>query len=154
MTEEHGDHRGEQPVERALPVVPYETVPLVRWSGPWPAEDPDADYKQQVADHRLIDPMETVRGLATALDIPVGAVVHHILARWATAGSSGLLEIGSETVSLMRRIVDEAEARGTDSARLDAYSSLAGIISWLNHPLEHPEVYDLEPSPKSTPDNP
>ncbi len=125
--------------------VPYETVPLVRWNGPWPADDPDADYKQQVADHRLVDPMVTVRGLAEALDIPVGAVVQHILARWATSGGSALMELGSETVSQMHRILAHAEAEGTDAARLEAYSALRGLISWLNHPLDHPEVYDTGP---------
>jgi hypothetical protein len=34
-----------------------------------------------------------------------------------------------------------AEADGTDAARLAAYESLRGIISWLQVPLDDPGVY-------------
>ena len=131
---------------------PYETVALVRWDGPWPEDDPDADYKRHVAEHRLVNPMDTVRGLAEALDIPVGALVQHILARWATSGSSALMELGSETVIHMRRIITEAETEGTDGARLEAYRALRGLVSWLAHPLDHPEVYDPPNRPSTATD--
>jgi hypothetical protein len=39
----------------------------------------------------------------------------------------------------------DAEAADDDTARLAAYHQLRQMISWLNHPLDHPEVYDLEP---------
>ena len=39
-------------------------------------------------------------------------------------------------------ICDDAERCGTDEARLDAYRQLQGLISWLQFPLDHPDVYD------------
>ncbi len=152
MEDTTGSGAGDGPEPVTPSPDPYETVPLVRWDGPWPDDDPDSDYKRQVADHRLLDPMDTVRGLAEALDIPVGAVVQHILARWATAGSSALMELGSESVNRMRRIFAEAETEGTDDARLAAYGALLGMVSWLSHPLDHPEVYDPAVRPSTQTD--
>ncbi len=39
-------------------------------------------------------------------------------------------------------ICDEAERAGTDDARLEAYRQLQGLVSWLQVPLDHPDVYD------------
>ena len=38
-------------------------------------------------------------------------------------------------------ICDDAEATGTDDARLDAYHALRDLTSWLVFPLDHPDVY-------------
>ncbi|MET0806257.1 MAG: DUF6027 family protein [Lacisediminihabitans sp.] len=38
--------------------------------------------------------------------------------------------------------MDEAEAAGTDDARLAAYAQLRDMIAWLRYPLDHPEVYE------------
>jgi hypothetical protein len=35
--------------------------------------------------------MTTIDNLAAALNMPAGAVVHYIIARWASAGSGALL---------------------------------------------------------------
>ena len=67
-------------------------VPVVRlepWSGPWPDDDPDANFKADVALYARLDPLETVRNLAAHLGVPEGAIVRYVLARWATAGSGG-----------------------------------------------------------------
>ena len=39
-----------------------------------------------------------------------------------------------------RTAADDAD---TDEARLIAYGQLRQMIAWLNHPLDHPEVYDI-----------
>ena len=43
----------------------------------------------------------------------------------------------------LHTVCTEAEAADTDAARLAAYDQLRQMISWLHHPLQHPEVYDL-----------
>ena len=61
-----------------------ETVPLERWTGPWADDDPDANFKHEVALYAGADPMVTIGNLAAALDVPAGAIVRYVLARWAS----------------------------------------------------------------------
>jgi hypothetical protein len=117
-------------------------VELVRWSGPWAADDPDANFKAEVADYCRLDPLRTVTGLANNLDIPVGAVVRYVLARWATAGSGGLLELGPTMVNRLWEPVARADEAGTDEARLAAYEELRSLLSWLKYPLDDETVYE------------
>jgi hypothetical protein len=70
------------------------TLELVSWDGPWDPDDPDANFKADVALYSHVDPMTTIDNLAAALNMPAGAVVHYIIARWASAGSGALLELG------------------------------------------------------------
>jgi hypothetical protein len=118
-------------------------IELVRWSGPWADDDPDANFKAEVADYCRLDPLRTVTGLAENLGIPVGAVVRYVLARWATAGSGGLLELGPAMVRRLWEPVERAEAARTDAARLAAYDELRSLLSWLRFPLEDESVYEL-----------
>jgi hypothetical protein len=118
-----------------------ETLVLERWSGPWAPDDPDANFKADVAGYRLVRPLETLAGMSRSLGIPVGALAHYVLARWATAGSEGLLQVGGSTVERMARLCDEAEQAGADAARLDAYERLRQIVGWLRVPLVDPEAY-------------
>ncbi len=69
------------------------------------------------------------------MGIPEGAVVHYVLAKWASAGSGGLLELGPSMVHRLWTVVEEAEGEGTDAARLAAYDQLSQMISWLRLPL-------------------
>jgi hypothetical protein len=120
--------------------------PVIRlepWTGPWPDDDKDANLKADVALYSLVDPLRTVRGLSESTDIPVGAIVRWVLARWASEGSGGLLELGPTLTRRLKSVYVEAEETGTDEARLAAYHQLRQMISWLNHPLEHPDVYDI-----------
>ena len=118
------------------------TIELLRWSGPWPADDPDANFKAEVADYCRLDPLVTLGGMSENLDIPVGALARYVLARWATAGSGGLLELGPTMVHRLWEPVARAEAAGTDEARLAAYAELRGLLSWLKVPLDDPTVYE------------
>ena len=118
-------------------------VHLEPWTGPWPADDKDANLKADVALYSKVDPLRTVRGLSESTNIPEGAIVRWVLARWASEGASGLLELGPTMTRRLHAVCTEAEASGTDEQRLAAYHQLRQMISWLNHPLDHPEVYDL-----------
>jgi hypothetical protein len=119
-------------------------APVVRldaWAGPWPDDDPDANFKADVALYSLTDPLETIRRLSENLDVPVGAICRYVLAKWATGGSGGLLELGPTMVRRLGAVCQEAEAVGTDVARLAAYEQLCAMVGWLCLPLDHPESY-------------
>ena len=118
-------------------------VPVVRlepFTGPWPDDDPDANFKADLAAYGLADPLMTIRNLAANIDVPVGAVVRYVLAKWASGGAEGLLELGPSTVRRMQDLVADAEATGTDAARLAAYEQLAAMVGWLGHGLDDPEA--------------
>ncbi len=119
-----------------------ETINLEGWRGPWPDDDKDANLKADIALYAHVDPLRTVRGLSDSIDVPVGAIVHYVLARWASEGASGLLELGPTMSRRLHAVCTDAEAAATDHARLAAYEQLRQMISWLNYPLDHPEVYD------------
>jgi hypothetical protein len=111
-------------------------VRLDRWEGPWDDGDPDANFKAEVALYSRQDPMVTIRAMSQALGIPEGALIRYVLARWASAGSSGLLELGPSMVKRLWEPVSAAEEAGTDRARLEAYGKLRDMLSWLRLPLE------------------
>jgi hypothetical protein len=117
------------------------TITLDRWDGPWPADDPDANFKTDVALYNRLDPLTTLQGLSRNLDIPLGALVRYVLAKFATGGSGAALELGPVAVTKLASFVDTAEAAGTDEARLAAYEGLRGYISWLRLPYDEPDVY-------------
>ena len=107
-------------------------VRLQAWDGPWPDDDPDANFKVDVAAYSHADPLLTLTNLARSVDVPVGALVRYVLARWASGGSEGLLELGPSTVERMRAEVERAEAADSDEARLRAYDVLRQQLSWLD----------------------
>jgi hypothetical protein len=115
-------------------------VDLVSWEGPWEDDDHDANFKADVALYSRVDPMSTVRNLAAAMDMPEGAVVHYVLAKWASAGSGGLLEVGPTMVHRLWDVFERADAEGTDDARQLAYAQLRQMISWLRVPLVNESV--------------
>lgn len=108
------------------------TLRLERWTGPWDADDPDAHFKADVALYSLVDPLETLGGLSERTGIPVGALARYVIARWAAGGSEGLLEIGPSTVARMCAACEDAESKGADAARLEAYHQLRQMLSWLS----------------------
>jgi hypothetical protein len=114
------------------------TVTLEPYRGHWPPDDPDASFRQVVAEYSAIDPMPTLEELGRRKGIPVGALAAFVLARYCTSGSEALLYAGPVVVRQMDEVVRQAEASGSDAARLDAYRALAAIVSWLKVPLEDP----------------
>ena len=113
-----------------------QTVTLEPYRGHWPPDDPDAGFRQMVAEYSAIDPMPTLEELGRRKEIPVGALVAFVLARYSASGSEALLYTGPVVVRQMDEIVQKAETSGTDRARLDAYRALAAIVAWLKEPLE------------------
>ena len=116
-------------------------VRLERYVGPWADDDPDANFKADVALYANVDPLSTITNLSRALDLPVGAVCRYVLAKWATGGSGGLLELGPTMTRRLAEVCDRADAAGTDEARLEAYAQLRAMITWLRHPIDEPDVY-------------
>jgi hypothetical protein len=111
------------------------TVALVTWRGPWAEDDADANFKADVALYANVDPMSTIERLAHAIEVPEGAIVRYVLAKWASGGSGGLLELGPTMVHRLWAPIDDAEHDGSDEARLRAYEQLRAMISWLRVPL-------------------
>ena len=113
-------------------------VRLERYAGGWSDADPDANLKQEVAEYTRADPLPTLEHLSAATGIPVGALVRYVLVKWTAEGSEALLALGPTTVERMWSHVEEAEAEGTDEARLAAYDALRQMVSWLRAPLRQP----------------
>ncbi len=124
------------PMDRAAREPDNEVVTLERYRGPWAGDDPDANFKSDVALYANLDPLVTLRGLGQATGLSVGALAHYVLARYATTGSAGLLELGPTMVERLWAPVELAEANGTAEARLAAYHELRALLSWLRVPLE------------------
>jgi hypothetical protein len=118
-----------------------DTVRLERYTGPWDDDDPDANFKADIALYSPIDPMVTIRMLSGNVGVPEGALVRYVLAKYATGGSGGLLELGPTMVHRLWEPIERAEQAGSDEARLDAYTQLRQMIGWLRLPLEDPSVY-------------
>jgi len=116
-------------------------VVLEPWTGPWADDDPDANFKSDVALYATVDPLATIEGLSANLGVPVGAIVRYVLAKWATGGSGGLLELGPTMTRRLAEVCDRADAADTDEARLDAYRQLRDMVQWLRLPLDNPEIY-------------
>lgn len=111
------------------------TIELCGWDGPWAADDPDANFKSDIALYSHVDPMSTISRLAAAVGVPEGALVHYVLAKWASAGSSGLLELGPSMIHRLWAVVETAEEKATNTARLEAYDQLRQMLAWLRLPL-------------------
>lgn len=116
-------------------------VQLERWTGPWSDDDRDANFKADIAAYARLDPLSTLSNLSESIDVPVGGLVQYILAKWASEGSGGLLELGPRMARRLNAPFLEAEEVGTDTARLAAYDEVRQLVSWLNVPLDHPEAY-------------
>jgi hypothetical protein len=114
-------------------------ITLETYRGSWPPDDPDAGFRQLVAEYSAIDPWPTLEELGRRKGIPVGALAAFVLARYCASGSEALLYAGPVVVRQMAEIVRRAEAADSDAARLDAYRALAAIVSWLEVPLEDPD---------------
>ena len=117
------------------------TITLETWTGPWPADDPDANFKSDVALYSVLDPLATLQALSDNVGVPLGALVRYVLAKYATSGSGAALELGPTATARLAAFIDEAEADGSDAARLRAYDGLRAYISWLRIPFDRPDAY-------------
>jgi uncharacterized protein DUF6027 len=128
-----------------------ETLVLEAWDGPWAPDDPDANYKADIALYSTQDALGTLRRLGEAIGVPVGALARYVLARYATSGSGGLLEIGPSMVHRLWEPIAAAESAGTDEARLAAYDKVKQMISWLRLPLVEEAGYPPNAGPSEPP---
>lgn len=110
-------------------------ISLEPWSGTWDVDDPNSNFKADVALYSLVDPLVTLRGLSAATDLPLGSLAHYVLARFATAGSSGMLELGPAIIQRLWEPVARAEETGDDQDRLRAYDQIRVLLAWLRGPL-------------------
>ncbi len=117
------------------------TITLEAWDGPWPDDDPDANFKREVALYCKLDPLATVANVSANLDIPVGALCRYVLAKWTSAGAEALLALGPTALARLWESVERADADGSDAARLAAYEELRAQISWLKAGFEDPDAY-------------
>ena len=85
----------------------------------------------------MLDPLDDDRARsATRSDIPVGALVRYVLARWASAGSESLLSAGPSVVERMWTTFTEAEQADTAEARLAAYEVVRQMVVLAPLPLD------------------
>jgi hypothetical protein len=117
------------------------SIRLEPFTGPWADDDPDANFKADVALYAAVDPMVTISTLSRNLGVPEGALVRYVLAKYATGGSGGLLELGPTMVHRLWEPIERAERAGSTEARLEAYLQLRQMIQWLRLPLIDPTIY-------------
>src|SRR5882762_5089737 len=97
----------------------------------WPADDPHANFKSEVASYTTTDPLPTLERLSAGTGIPVECLIRYVLVKWAASGTEALLAMTPIVFQQMRDHVDRAESADTDEARLRAYAALKDIVSWL-----------------------
>jgi len=78
------------------------------------------EFARRAEDARLVDPMPTFEALSRATGVPVEALTHLALVRWASAGSEALL-------SVRPQVLDDL----VDARHREDWPALAGIIDWL-----------------------
>jgi hypothetical protein len=115
---------------------------LETFSGEFSPSDKDANFKHEMSLYSHVNPLVTLKGLSKAIGVQEGAIARYVLAKWASEGAAGILEVGPSTIKKLHKICQDGEASGSDDQRLDAFKQVSQIISWLNYPLEHPEVYE------------
>jgi hypothetical protein len=112
------------------------SIDVSPWTGPWPDDDPDANFKAEVALYAHAEPLETLRRLSANTGIPLGSLVHYVLARWASAGSESLLYAGPSVIERMWAEFRKADEAGTSEARAAAYEAVRQMVAWLRLPLQ------------------
>jgi hypothetical protein len=78
------------------------------------------EFAHQVELSAQVDPLPTFRRLSETTGVPVEALIHHALVRWASAGSEALMSVEPRALSEL------VEAR-----KREDWIAVAGIIDWL-----------------------
>ena len=78
------------------------------------------EFARQVELSGRADPMPTFENLSAATGVPVDALVHHALVRWASAGAEALMALEP---TVLRDLIDAREREDWDA--------VAGIVDWL-----------------------
>ena len=104
----------------------------------WSADDPHANFKAEVANYTVADPLPMLENLSEATGIPVGCLARYVLVKWAASGSEALLAMEPIVIQQMNEHIRRAEAADTVDARLKAYEALRQMIEWLGANHEQP----------------
>ncbi len=97
----------------------------------WPADDPHANFKAEVAGYTSADPLPTLQNLSHGTGIPVECLIRYVLVKYAASGADALLAMRPVVLRQMEEHVATAEQAGDDAARLRAYQALKAMIAWL-----------------------
>jgi hypothetical protein len=104
---------------------------LYSYTDTWDDQDPHANFKADVAQYTLVDPLPTLEGLSQATGVPIPCLVRYVLVKYAASNADALLAMGPLVLHQMEQHITAAEAAGTDQARLNAYESLRQMVAWL-----------------------
>jgi hypothetical protein len=109
---------------------------LYAYTDAWEDTDRHASFKADVAHYTVADPLPTLEGLSAATGIPVPCLVRYVLVKYAASGADAMLMMGPLVLRQMEDQVARAEEAGTDTAKLEAYEALKGIVRWLRAGME------------------
>lgn len=112
-------------------VDPELTLQLYAYTDPWPADDPHANFKAEVATYTVADPLPTLQNLSRATGIPAPCLIRYVLVKYAASGADALLTMTPIVLQQMEQHIQQAEATDSDQARLDAYNALRQMVTWL-----------------------
>ena len=104
---------------------------LYPYEDSWEADDPHANFKEEVALYSVADPLPTLENLSKDTGIPVPALIRYILVKYTASGSDAVLVMTPYVLRQMQEHIDKAEAANTTEARLTAYEALRQMIHWL-----------------------
>lgn len=104
---------------------------LYPYTDSWKENDPNANFKADVALYTVVDPLPTIEGLSRYTGVPVPCLIRYILVKYAASNADALLAMGPFVLYQMEQHIATAEADGSDQARLKAYDTLRQIVSWL-----------------------
>ncbi len=97
----------------------------------WEANDPHANFKEEVALYSVADPLPTLEVLSKDTGIPVAALIRYILVKYTASGSEAVLAMTPYALRQMQAHFDTAETINTTQSRLEAYEALRQMIGWL-----------------------
>jgi hypothetical protein len=106
-------------------------VELRPYRDTWPADDPHANFKSEVAGYTSADPLPTLENLSRGTGIPVECLIRYVLVKYAASGADALLAMRPVVLRQMEEHVAAAEREDSDAARLRAYAALKAMIGWL-----------------------
>ncbi|MBX3012301.1 MAG: hypothetical protein KF832_12375 [Caldilineaceae bacterium] len=104
---------------------------LYPYTDTWPADDPHANFKAEVAAYTAADPLPTLENLSKITGIPVPCLVRYVLVKYAASGAEALLTMTPIVLQQMASQIEQAERADSDAARLQAYGALRQIVAWL-----------------------
>lgn len=106
-----------------IELKPYEDL--------WEADDPHANFKEEVALYSVANPLPTLENLSKDTGIPVPTLIRYILVKYTASGSEAVLAMTPYALRQMQDHINNAEAANSTEARLKAYDSLRQMIGWL-----------------------